>query len=91
MGGLGPEECDRMAPDGRVVDGTDGVHRHAHCWSCAGGEGGLRFLAGPSRGEGRGRAARELAPRLLDLLQDDHPLRAADIIEWAATGRASTW
>ncbi|MER8267977.1 hypothetical protein ABT007_27695 [Streptomyces griseus] len=26
--------------------------------------------------------ARELAPRLLDLLQDSHPRRTADIIEW---------
>ncbi|MFD5208673.1 hypothetical protein ACFWNF_17355 [Streptomyces anulatus] len=26
MGGLDPEECDHMAPDGRAVDGTGGVH-----------------------------------------------------------------
>ncbi|MFJ3532504.1 hypothetical protein [Streptomyces sp. NPDC090132] len=25
MSGLDPEECDHMAPDGRVVDGTGGV------------------------------------------------------------------
>ncbi|MEV7659901.1 hypothetical protein AB0O39_37800 [Streptomyces anulatus] len=29
--------------------------------------------------------ARELAPRLLDLLQDGHPRRTADVIEWVTT------